>query len=117
MWPAEASTQRADDVEVHFALGTLLASYKQYRIGARELELGQALQPERLEILFNEQAAEEDADTDVRERAEGEDAPRGVDERADLRVALLDLPDDRADRLVDERDPDFVRRGHAERMP
>ncbi|MFL6437821.1 MAG: tetratricopeptide repeat protein [Terriglobales bacterium] len=49
----EVSVQRADDVQVHFALGTLLASYKQYRIGARELEVAQTLQPERLDILFN----------------------------------------------------------------
>jgi tetratricopeptide (TPR) repeat protein len=49
----EVSAQHADDVQVHFTLGMLLASYKQYRVGARELELAQALQPERFEIFFN----------------------------------------------------------------
>src|SRR5581483_8271954 len=70
----------------------------------------------RLEILLDEEATEEDADADVGEGAECEEAPRGRDECADLRIALLELADDRANRLVDERDPEVVRRSHADRM-
>src|ERR671931_564312 len=38
------------------------------------------------QILFEEQLAEEDADADVRERAEGEDAMRRPDEAVDLPI-------------------------------
>ena len=49
----ELSAEHKDDVQVHFTLGTLLASSKQYRAAERELELAQALQPESFDILFN----------------------------------------------------------------
>ena len=39
-------------------------------------------------------------------------AARRVDQLGDLRPLLLDLGDDRADRLVDERDPEFFDAGH-----
>ena len=42
-----------DDVQLHFTLGVLLASEKQYRAGQLELERANALQPETYEILYN----------------------------------------------------------------
>jgi tetratricopeptide (TPR) repeat protein len=48
----ELSTQSKDDVKLHFALGVLLASEKQYRPAQLELEKADALQPETLEILY-----------------------------------------------------------------
>jgi tetratricopeptide (TPR) repeat protein len=49
---AEISTQSKDDVKLHFTLGVLLASEKQYRPAQLELEKADALQPETLEILY-----------------------------------------------------------------
>ena len=49
----ELSAAHKDDVQVHFTLGTLLSSSKQYRAAERELELAQALQPESFDILFS----------------------------------------------------------------
>jgi tetratricopeptide (TPR) repeat protein len=49
----ELSTQNKHDVQLHFTLGVLLASEKQYRAAQLELEKADALQPETLEILFN----------------------------------------------------------------
>jgi tetratricopeptide (TPR) repeat protein len=48
---AELSAQKQDDVELHFTLGVLLASEKQYRAGQVELEKANALKPENVEIL------------------------------------------------------------------
>jgi tetratricopeptide (TPR) repeat protein len=48
---AEISTQSKDDVKLHFTLGVLLASEKQYRPAQLELEKADALQPGTLEIL------------------------------------------------------------------
>ena len=59
-------------------------------------------------LLLEEQLAQQDPDADVRERAEREDAMRRADELVDLRVLGLELRDDVADRLVDERKPDFL---------
>lgn len=42
-----------NEVQVHFSLGTLLASEKQYKSAQLELEKADALQPETYEILFN----------------------------------------------------------------
>src|SRR5579884_3457307 len=64
------------------------------------------------EVVVEEQLPEQEAGADVRERAEREDPVRRVDELRDLRVLVLDLLDDRADRLVDERDPEVVEVGH-----
>jgi tetratricopeptide (TPR) repeat protein len=47
------SAQNKDDVQLHFTLGVLLASEKQYRAAQRELEQANALAPETLEILYN----------------------------------------------------------------
>jgi tetratricopeptide (TPR) repeat protein len=47
------SAQNKDDVRLHFTLGVLLASAKQYREAALELEKANALQPETFEILYN----------------------------------------------------------------
>jgi tetratricopeptide (TPR) repeat protein len=47
----EISAQSKDDVKLHFTLGVLLASEKQYRPAQLELEKADALQPETLEIL------------------------------------------------------------------
>ena len=58
--PAEAvrlatllSEKNKDDVQVHFSLGVLLASEKQWKPGLLELEKADALQPDTFEILFN----------------------------------------------------------------
>ena len=49
----ELSAQGKDDVQVHFSLGVLLASEKQYKPAQLELEKADALQPETFEILYN----------------------------------------------------------------
>lgn len=48
---SELSAQNKTDVQVHFALGVLLLSGKQYRPGRLELEKANALQPDKFEIL------------------------------------------------------------------
>lgn len=50
---ADLSAEKKDDVQLHFTLGVLLASEKQYRAALLELEKANALQPETLEILYN----------------------------------------------------------------
>ena len=47
------STENRDDVQLHFTLGVLLASEKQYRAAQLELERANALRPETPEILYN----------------------------------------------------------------
>lgn len=49
----QLSTERADDVQLHFSLGVLLASEKQFKAAQIELEKAEALQPGTFEILFN----------------------------------------------------------------
>ena len=49
----ELSNENRDDVQIHFTLGVLLASQKQYRTAQLELEKANALQPETFEILHN----------------------------------------------------------------
>jgi len=49
----ELSAQNKDDVQLHFTLGVLLASEKQYRAAQLELEKANALRPETFEILYN----------------------------------------------------------------
>ncbi|MGH9538905.1 MAG: tetratricopeptide repeat protein, partial [Terriglobales bacterium] len=49
----ELSAQKKDDVKLHFTLGVLLASEKQYKPAQLELEKANALQPETFEILYN----------------------------------------------------------------
>ncbi len=66
----------------------------------------------RRQIVVEEQLSEQQADADVGERTKCEHPPRRADEALELRMLLLDLPDDRADRLVDEREPDLVELGH-----
>src|SRR6267154_139131 len=50
---AELSAQNKDDVQLHFTLGVLLASEKQYRAAQLEMEKANALRPETFEILYN----------------------------------------------------------------
>ena len=50
---SDLSRENKDDVQLHFTLGVLLASEKQYRAAQLELEKANALQPETLEILYN----------------------------------------------------------------
>jgi tetratricopeptide (TPR) repeat protein len=50
---SDLSTQNKGDMQLHFTLGVLLASEKQYRAAQLELEQANALQPETLEILYN----------------------------------------------------------------
>jgi tetratricopeptide (TPR) repeat protein len=47
------SAERKNDVQLHFTLGVMLASKKQYKTAQLELEKANALQPETFEILFN----------------------------------------------------------------
>ena len=49
----ELSTRHKPDVELHFTLGVLLASAKQYKPAQLELEQANALEPETFEILHN----------------------------------------------------------------
>jgi tetratricopeptide (TPR) repeat protein len=49
----ELSAQGKNDVQVHFSLGVLLASEKQYKAAQLELEQADALRPETFEILYN----------------------------------------------------------------
>ena len=49
----ELSAQNKEDVQLHFTLGVVLASAKQYRAAQLELEKANALKPETLEILYN----------------------------------------------------------------
>jgi tetratricopeptide (TPR) repeat protein len=47
------SAREPKNVQLHFTLGTVLASEKQYRAAQQELEKANSLQPETYEILFN----------------------------------------------------------------
>ena len=49
----ELSTQNKDHVQLHFSLGVLLASKKQYKAAEFELEKADALRPATFEILYN----------------------------------------------------------------
>ncbi len=50
---AELSAQNSDSVQVHFSLGLILASEKQYKAAQLELQKADALQPGTFEILYN----------------------------------------------------------------
>jgi len=50
---ADLSSENKYNVQLHFTLGVLLASEKQYCPAQRELEKANALQPETFEILYN----------------------------------------------------------------
>ena len=47
------SAEKKDDVQLHFTLGVLLATEKQYNAAQLELEKANAAQPETFEILYN----------------------------------------------------------------
>ncbi len=47
------SATKRNDVQLHFTLGSLLASEKQYKAGELELEKADALQPGRFEVLYD----------------------------------------------------------------
>lgn len=49
----QLSEKNKDSVQVHFSLGVLLSSEKQFKAGLLELEKADALQPETFEILYN----------------------------------------------------------------
>jgi tetratricopeptide (TPR) repeat protein len=49
----ELSTENKDDIQLHFTLGVLLASEKQYKPAQLELEKADALRPGTFEILYN----------------------------------------------------------------
>jgi len=49
----ELSAQNKNDVQVHFSLGVMLASEKQYKAAQLELEKADALKPGTFEILYN----------------------------------------------------------------
>jgi tetratricopeptide (TPR) repeat protein len=50
---AELSEQNKNDVQLHFSLGVMLATEKQYKPAQLELERADGLQPGTFEILFN----------------------------------------------------------------
>lgn len=50
---AKLSAQKRTDVQLHFTLGMVLASEKQYKAAELEFEKANALQPETFEILYN----------------------------------------------------------------
>lgn len=50
---AQLSSDDANDVRLHFSLGLLLASQRQYRLAQLELEKADALQPATFEVLYN----------------------------------------------------------------
>jgi tetratricopeptide (TPR) repeat protein len=49
----QLSEQSKSDVQVHFSLGVLLASEKQYKQAQLELEKADAIEPDTFEILYN----------------------------------------------------------------
>jgi len=49
----ELSAQNKDNIQLHFSLGIMLASEKQYQPAQSELEKADALQPGTFEILYN----------------------------------------------------------------
>jgi tetratricopeptide (TPR) repeat protein len=50
---SELSARKKDDVQLHFTLGVLLASERQYKPAELELEKANALQPDTFETLYN----------------------------------------------------------------
>src|SRR4026207_992140 len=66
-----------------------------------------------LDVVLDQQSAEQNAHSDVGEGAESEQLPRGVDELCNPRVLLLELLDDRAERLLAERGGGGARGGRA----
>ncbi len=50
---SQLSEENKNDVQVHFSLGILLASEKQYKAAQLELEKADALQPGTFEIVYN----------------------------------------------------------------
>jgi tetratricopeptide (TPR) repeat protein len=50
---AQLSEQHKNEIEVHFSLGVLLASEKQYKAAQSELERADILKPNTFEILYN----------------------------------------------------------------
>jgi hypothetical protein len=66
--------------------------------------------------MVEQELTEQNSDANVGERPKGKDSVWRADEPVDVRVALLDLADNRADRLVDERQPDLIELGHANRI-
>lgn len=50
---SQLSAEKKDDVQLHFSLGVLLASEKQYKAAQLELEKADALRPNTFEVLFN----------------------------------------------------------------
>ena len=68
-------------------------------------------------VVVEEELAEQDAGANVGERPEGEDPVRRLDPGGERRIVAHDAVDDDADRLVDQRDPEFVEVGHERIMP
>jgi tetratricopeptide (TPR) repeat protein len=50
---SELSAQNKDNIQLHFSLGVMLASEKEYKPAELELEKADALQPGTFEILYN----------------------------------------------------------------
>src|SRR5829696_7265210 len=63
---------------------------------------------DRVHVGVDEQRPEQDTDADVRERAERKLPARRAREGGELSIALLNLRDELADRLVDEREPELL---------
>src|SRR5215468_10948305 len=68
-------------------------------------------------VVIEKELAEQDAGADVGERLEREDPVRRFDAGGERRILPQDPVDDAADRLVYERDPEFVEIRHDRIMP
>ncbi len=95
---------RDDTQLVHHRLPVTLVAEQRVDPRLRPVVLGH--------VVVDEQLTEQDADADVGEGPKREDLVRARDERVDVGVLRLKLVDDRADRLVDQRDPDLFALAH-----
>src|SRR5919109_1131963 len=62
----------------------------------------------RVDVVLDEQSPEQDADADVREGAKGKLAARGISEGGEFGIGVLNLRDELANGLVDEREPELL---------
>jgi hypothetical protein len=68
-------------------------------------------------VVVEQELAEQDAGADVGERLEGKDPVWSLEASRDSRILTQDTVDDLADRLVDQRNPQFVETSHGGSMP
>jgi tetratricopeptide (TPR) repeat protein len=98
-----------DDVRLHFTLGILLAANKQYKAGARELEIADSLKPGTFEILYNlGQAYLRSGNNDRSEQV----LQRALKQRPDSSEALYFLAKAYANQRQDSKALDLLTRAH-----